>query len=370
MKSIYLTGEQIESRSRRNEAFWRDSLTKYPIMWITAPSPKAGLDIAEPACEESLWTDVEYVIKSAHARLAQTYFAGDSLPVCNPWLGPDQVAAWLGADLLLKPRDNTSWARSFVEDWVKLPALKVDPDNHWWRLYLDLLKASAEFGKDKWITGFPDLHTGIDALCAIRGPENLMLDLLAQPGVIKERMGELTELWRWVVDTVEAVLAPYRQGFSNWTMGYSASRFLCIGQNDFSCMISPKMFEEFCFADCVETCAHSDFTLYHLDGPGAIKHLPLLLEIEKLTAIQWVQGAGSPAPGQWLGLVRRIQGAGKLVQVLYSNEHALVSNEMIADLEHLLRNVDPTRLFIWGDVRTPAEADDIIGRIIRTIDRG
>jgi hypothetical protein len=332
-------------------------------MWITAPDPKPGFDVAEPASEESLWTDVEYVIKAAHSRLAQTHFAGDSLPVYNPWLGPDQVAAWLGADLLLKPRENTSWAFPFVDDWAGFPPLRIDPDNRWWRLYLELLKASAEFGKDKWITGYPDLHTGLDVLCAIRGPENLMMDLVTQPDMVRLRMHEATELWKWVVDTVTAVLAPYQQGYSNWTMGYSASRFLCIGQNDFSCMISPKMFEEFCLADNVETCGHADCTLYHLDGPGAIKHLPRLLEIERLTAVQWVQGAGNPPPGQWVDLIRQIQSAGKGVQVLYLHEHALTNEAMIGDLEDLLKRVDGTKLFVWGEARTPAEADEIVSRI-------
>ena len=62
-------------------------------------------------------------------------------------------------------------------------------------------------------------------------------------------------------------------------MGWSDRRFVCVGQNDFSCLISPKMFDEFCLTDTVECANHVDRTIYHLDGPGALKHLPRILAI-------------------------------------------------------------------------------------------
>ena len=81
-----------------------------------------------------------------------------------PWLGPDQFAAWLGAELVLKPRAFTSWAKPFVEDWDEHPEFRIAPDNRWWKLYRDILQESVRAGQDKWVTGYPDLHTGVDAL--------------------------------------------------------------------------------------------------------------------------------------------------------------------------------------------------------------
>jgi hypothetical protein len=369
MKSIYLSDAQIRQRTARNEAFWEGTLTHYPIMWITAPDPKPGYELKPPATDEALWTDVEYVVQAAHAGLAQTYFAGDALPVYTPWLGPDQFAAWLGADLLLKPRDFTSWASPFVDDWAGYSELGIAPQNRWWKLYLELLTACAEFGRDKWVTGYPDLHTGLDAICAIRGPERAMVDLVNCPEVIHRQMRQMTRLWQQVVDVVTKVIAPYGQGTSNWTMGYSAKRFLCIGQNDFSCLISPQMFEEFCLEDNIETCRHSDCTLYHLDGPGAIKHVPALLRIKELTAIQWVHGAGNPPPGHWLDLLRRIQEAGKSVQVLYLKGDGLSTSQRLEDLERLLDGLDVTRLFIWGAAPDRVRADEMVALIKRVCDR-
>jgi hypothetical protein len=101
----------------RHEAFWRGDLEDGPLLWLTAPGTKVGPLIPEPAKDEELWTNVDYVIANAESSPARTHFAGDALPVFCPWLGPDQVAGWLGSELQLKPKENTSWSKPFVEDW-------------------------------------------------------------------------------------------------------------------------------------------------------------------------------------------------------------------------------------------------------------
>ena len=242
------------------------------------------------------------------------------MPVFHPWLGPDQFAAWLGADLLLKPRDFTSWIRPFDGDWTEHLPLRIDAENRWWKLYMEIVKAAVDAGQGKWITAYPDLHTGIDALSAICGPERMILDLLERPDVVRRAMSQLTELWQQVVDSVSSVILPAGQGTSNWTMGWSSQRFLCIGQNDFSCMISPAMFDSFCLGDTVQCAEHVGYSIYHLDGPGALQHVPRLLEIEQLDCIQWIQGAGQPLPTQWLDLLHQIQDAGKSIQLYYGGD--------------------------------------------------
>lgn len=57
-----------------------------------------------------------------------------------------------------------------------------------------------------------------------------------------------------------------------------------------------------------------DYTLYHLDGVGAMHHLPALLEIEELNAIQWTPGVGEPQGGspKWYDLYKKILAGGKV----------------------------------------------------------
>lgn len=81
-------------------------------------------------------------------------------------------------------------------------------------------------------------------------------------------------------------------------------------------LISTRMYEEFCFEDNLACCEHVDQSLYHLDGPGAIRHLPKIMELPRLNCVQWIQGAGRPLPSQWVDLLRQIQASGKSVQLL------------------------------------------------------
>lgn len=360
MKSIWIDPSSMAERCARHEAFWRQDLTNGPLLWITVPNAKPGTPPpTEPSTDDALWTDVEYVLAKAEHDLSRTYFAGDALPVMNPWLGPDQFAAWLGADMQLKPRENTSWVSPFLKKADAFPSFKIDPSNKWWRIYLDILRGAAERGKDKWVTAYPDLHTGIDGLAAMRSPEQLMLDMLESPEMVHRAMAEMTQLWKEIVDIVSDIVLPTGQGTTNWTMGWSDQRFVCVGQNDFSCLISPKMFDEFCLNDTTECANHVDRTIYHLDGQGALKQLPRLLQIERLDCIQWIQGAGKPLPSQWIDMLKSIQAAGKTIQLVYAGSHGGDADYM-HEMEVLCAALDPNRLFFFFEAHSIEEADVLV----------
>jgi len=359
MHTPWVPEQQLKTALQRNEAFWRGELSDGPLLWVTVAGARAGTSPRAPETDEQQWIDVDYQMAKAEDALSRTYFAADALPVYAPWLGPDQFASWLGGGLSFSTRDNTSWTKPFVEDWADFPQLRIDATNRWWRSYLEILHASVARGKDRWVTAYPDLHSGIDGLAAIRGPERLMIDLITDPQPVKRAMLQVTGLWKEIVDTVSGIILPSGQGTSNWTMGWSADRFVCVGQNDFSCLISPAMFQEFVNEDTVACCEHVDRTIYHLDGPGALQHVPALLAIGKLDCVQWIQGAGKPLPSAWLDLLRQIQGAGKTVQVYYGGAHG-GNADFKTEIDALCGSLDPSRLFISADVDSVEKADFIV----------
>ena len=88
--------------------------------------------------------------------------------------------------------------------------------------------------------------------------------------------------------------------FSLWAPGRMAKL-----QSDISGMISPRHFRRFVLPFIREQCQRLDYSMYHLDGVDAMRHLDMLLEIEELNAIQWTPRRG-PAAGRRPVLVRPV----------------------------------------------------------------
>ncbi len=97
-----------------------------------------------------------------------------------------------------------------------------------------------------------------------------------------------------------------RNGGRSWLSTWSPGRSNVI-QLDLLAVISPAQFREFFLHELEAQMEALDNTIYHLDGPDAIPHVPILHELfghtpdrssdrsrESVIPIQWVPGAGAP----------------------------------------------------------------------------
>ncbi|MCM8777890.1 MAG: hypothetical protein NC905_06510 [Candidatus Omnitrophica bacterium] len=122
---------------------------------------------------------------------------------------------------------------------------------------------------------------------------------------------------------------------NKWAPGKLA-KFQC----DISCMISPEMFNEFVLPYLEEQCKHLNYSFYHLDGPGAIKHLNSLLSIEELDGIQWTPGIdqdGLESP-KWFPIYHKILSRGKKLWFL-----GLPKNS----IKEILKELSPKRTLYY-----------------------
>jgi hypothetical protein len=162
------------------------------------------------------------------------------------------------------------------------------------------------------------------------------MDLVEHPGEVKATLKELKQAWKWMFEVRHARI-PDDQGWS--TMGMWAPGRFGPSVCDFGALIGPKHCRDFTLPDLEEIANSLDYSAHELDGPGNVKHLPALLEIEALSAIQWVRGAGNIEAGsalEWVSLCRQVQAAGKVVTIGVDYD----------EVEPFLRETDPRRLFI------------------------
>lgn len=308
--------EDIEESKRRVDAWWNHEIIDRAVIQVRAPRdvplPRepAGEE-SEPDSAEEWFTDPQRVIPRMKRQFAGAYFGGEAFPVMFP-VAIQMVAitaAYLGCPLEFL-NGRTVWSHPILSDWDDRPAFHFDPDNRIWQASERLLKAAVEQA-DGYYVGLPDLNGPTEILARLRGPEPLALDFYERPQYIKPALAEINQAWHRCWKGC-ADIANQAGGYFCW-MGMWSDRPMTDLQSDFSCMMSKEMFDEFFLPFIAEQTEMVERTIYHLDGPGAVKHLDSLLDLPRLTGIQWVPGAGAAPAVEWIPLLKRIQDAGKLV---------------------------------------------------------
>ncbi len=324
--------EEDWSRVERAWAAWWAGELERPLVMIENAQPPADIGIPNainldpPASTFLLDTPADELLDHYQIRLEAKRFYGDAWPKWWPNFGPGIGAGFLGARVNATP--DTTWFEPAREIPLAELALTFDPDNAWWQRVRQLTRRAVERWGDRVSVGHTDLGGNLDILASLLSTERLLFDLSDHPEEVARLAGCLTRLWLRYYDELYALVAPAGRGTTPWAAIWSPARCYML-QSDFAYMISPRMFERFVLPDLVACCEHLDHAFYHLDGVGQIRHLDLLLSLERLRGIQWIPGDGQPPPEEWLPVLQRIRDAGKLCQLYISPEGArTISHEL------------------------------------------
>ena len=273
-------------------------------------------EIMPPAPAKDLsqkWFDPQWRAEYLDWYVAHSSLKADILPVANTQLGPGSLAAILGG--VFEGGEDTIWIHpnpDFTDEIV------FNPEHPNWILHKELLKACKAKANGHYFVGMPDLMEGLDVLAALKGTDRGLLDTVMQPEILEQQMQQINDIYFKVFDELYDII---REGdemafcyFSSWAPGKMSKL-----QSDISTMISQDDYRRFVQPFIREQCQKIDYTLYHLDGVGAMHHLPALLEIEELNAIQWTPGVGEPQGGspKWYDLYKKILAGGKSVMACW-----------------------------------------------------
>ncbi len=343
-----------EQRLRRQDAFWDCAVIDRPVVCMHLPDPNPLCRWPaekEYASIRDRWMDTDRVVEQAVAGASNTLFLGDALPVAWPNLGPEVFSAFFGMEM--EYTADSSWGEPVLADWSKAEELVLSRDSFYWKKLLEMTDALLDAGKGLYYVGISDLHPGGDAVAAFRDPMQLNLDLLTNPDDVKRLLRRVNQSYFEVFDFYHSKLSAAGQATASWP-GIVSSKKWYVPSNDFSCMVSEAMFAEFFLPGIVEECRHMEASIYHLDGPGALRHLDALLEIPELNAIQWVFGAGNGRVSDWIDVYQRCQQAGKGVQLL-----GVCTDE----LDMLIDALKPEGVWMAASVADQSEADYVLKRV-------
>ncbi len=342
-----------EKRLARQDAFWSCAIIDRPVVFMTVPKAKPERPWPKEKTYASMrerWFDTQRVVENTVAASYNTQYLGDALPTVYPNLGPEVFSAFYGMEM--EYTENTSWGIPNLEDWAAADQLKLSRDNFYWKKLIEMTDALLAAGAGRYYVGVSDIHPGGDAIAAFRDPAQLNLDMLESPAEVKRLLARISADYFDVMDFYHDKLTKAGQAITSWP-GIASSKKWYVPSNDFSCMISKKMFDDVFLPGIAEECRHMEASIYHLDGPDALRHLDSLLAIKELNAIQWVYGAGRGRASDWLHVYRKCQAAGKGIQFGVG----------VDELDAIISNLRPEGVFMSVQVRNPAEAEAVLKRV-------
>ena len=301
-----------EVRHRWNH-YWAGEVYQRPI--VIALATKPGKDWASWWARDHYAMGIQRRWDEQRARidtwLENMDFLGDALPSLTSNFCPGQFAAFFGADIECSVESGgTNWTVPVVEDWAAVLPLHLDDTNHWWQLMLEYCAMLREYSHGRYLLEICDLHTNMDALAALRGDARLCMDLYDEPALVAEAMRNMRAAYQPIYDQLYAAAGcSHATGSCGWLPFWCEGKFATI-QCDFICLTGPAMAREYIIPALEEEANFLDHCAYHLDGPGALKHLDDILGIARIDAIQWV-----PDPGHAMHsdreLLHKIHDAGK-----------------------------------------------------------
>ena len=348
--------EKYKTALENYEKFWRHESIGRPIISVRAPlSTKRFRD---PVSLEEKWLDEEYICARTKFNINNTYYAADATPSFLPNMGPGILAACIGGSFTLAP--STVWfdREILIDDMEKLPPLKFDPESEMWRTIMRIQNRMLEEPDANVM--IVDIGGILDIAASLRSTETLLYDLYDYPEEVKQLCSVITDRWIEAFDLQVANVARNGLPYNHWHEIPSSLPWYPL-QCDFCAMISPAQFEEFVLGDLIRLANHMPRSIYHLDGPDAIRHLDMLLDIDNLTGIQWQNGAGqAPYTDEcWFDLYRRIQDKKKNIVLRGVNPYD------DAALERLVKTFDHAGLYMTLNCRTPDDADRTVEKIER-----
>ena len=309
----HAVGRKTGQESRQHYLDWWAGRGLVISMWEHLPKTARRMRQCLRPRRPATWTSTGSTRNGAPPISTTSCPAARSRPTSCRW--PTPISA------------RARWPRSSALSWraartpsgsTRAPsdsdAIVLDENNRWWRSHLDLIRACKRHAQGRYFVGCPDLIEGLDTLAGLRGTQPVLLDMMDRPGELEQQLQAVNDIWFEVFDRIYDEINEDGEMafcyFSLWGPGRVAKL-----QSDISVMISTRNFRRFVQPFIREQCQRLDYSLYHLDGVGAIRHLDALLEIEELNAIQWTPGVGQPQGGDpcWYDLYKRIRAGGKAI---------------------------------------------------------
>ena len=332
----------LEAKERMTD-WWAGKKIGRVAASVIAPA-KSGGGFAYIDKSPEKYIDFDTVSNNLEHRLRGAFWGGDAFPHHAVDLNASMIFFGAEPPFVSNARRHGSYFGNLDE----VISYKNTGESEWWSLLVDMYKKTAAKSDGSFVLEAIGVFAIIDVMAGLVGDEKLLYAMVDDPEKVMEARDSMM---KWIAPTCDMFhgIASGCNSGGSMSIGVWCPGKMRFSQCDFSVMISPAMFEKYVFEELKALYDCLDHGIYHLDGEEEIRHLDLILKLDKVDMIQWVPTtrAGDPGyldPLNWVGLIRRIQDAGRKVLVHYTPHDKI---------KELLNKID--RDLVYLDIRCPDE---------------
>jgi len=301
----------------RFEAWWNNDCIKRPMLSVVARREETigkTQSVSAPRNAEDLYMNVDRRIAEVKNRIATHRYMAEAYPSASLDIGPGSLAVYLGSEPIFAM--DTVWFSECVSDPREFD-VRLDPNDHWLARHLDAIRRLQAASNGEYLVNIPDIIEGMDIYAAMRGPQNSCYDLIDEPELAESVLEKIDRAYFEAYDRFHEIVRhpDHLNSFTAFqVLGYGR---IAKVQCDFCALMSPKQFRRFVQPALRAQCRLLDHSVYHLDGPDAVKHVDALMEIDELNALQWTCGAGQPGSGspRWFPIYDKVKAAKKALHL-------------------------------------------------------
>ena len=323
------------------ENWWNFGEQEKPLLLCTALKDTHN-PLPDTDDLKKYWTDIDFIIERNMKTIDSANYYGVALPYHYIDFSASAMPCALGGEIEYVNKD-TVWSHPIFANLEDILSVSFSEDNIAYYSQIEATRCSVALAKGHHYVSNWSQGGILDAISGLYGTETLLMDMMLNPEPVKKVIAHILELW--IDEFLRISRLIEKSGnlghICNWTGIWAPGTTFPI-QEDFAYMISPDMFREFCLPSVKRMVDAMDYPLFHLDGDGMLGHLDMLLEIDKLKAVQWQPGAGKEQISQWYDVIRKVLNAGKSCQVFANPDEieSLVENVGTRGLLVIVKNAD------------------------------
>lgn len=91
--------------------------------------------------------------------------------------------------------DTTIWYNPCITDTNQNVPLTFSTEQKWRKIQEKIIKETVKQSQGNYLVGCPALTPGVDTLAALRGTEELLIDMIERPDWVKEKLAEINEAY-------------------------------------------------------------------------------------------------------------------------------------------------------------------------------